>query len=213
MTALTPVGAIRTYARIPRNRAFTYAAWMDAVRAGNTFVTYGPLLEFAVEGKPSGARLKMKRGGGTVDIEWSAASVTVPMSRVELVVNGEIRESTAVNARRATGTWRVMINRSSWLALLVRGHYPDKPEIIAAHSSPAIVEVAGTEFFSAVDATTMLDQIKGALAYIDTIGTRAETATYKRMRLLLTSAHRKLHNELHRHGHHHDHTHTHEHHS
>ncbi|MBL8209027.1 MAG: hypothetical protein JNM09_32815, partial [Blastocatellia bacterium] len=71
---------------------------------------------------------------------------------------------------------------------------------------------AGSEFFSAVDAVTMLDQIEGALAYIDTIGTRADDASYKRMRMTLTAAHRKLHNELHRRGHHHHHTHSHDHH-
>ncbi|NUM55481.1 MAG: CehA/McbA family metallohydrolase [Candidatus Hydrogenedentes bacterium] len=213
MTALTPVGAIRTYARIPRNRGFTYANWMEAIRAGNTFVTYGPLIEFSVEGKPAGARIKMKRNGGAVDVEWNAASVTAPMSRVDLVVNGEIRESKAVNPRQARGAWRVKVDRCSWIALLVRGHYPDKPEIVAAHTSPVMVEVAGTEFFSAVDAETMLDQIEGALAYLDTIGTRVETATYKRMRMILTAAHRKLHNEMHRRGHGHHHTHAHDHHN
>lgn len=212
MTALTPVGAIRTYARIPRNRPFTYANWMDAIRAGNTFVTYGPLVEFSVDGKPAGANIKMKRNGGTVSVEWEAASVTVPMSRIDLIVNGEIRESKAINAKQARGIWRVKVERSSWLALLVRGHYPDKPEIIAAHTSPVMVHVAGSEFFSAVDAVTMLDQIEGALAYIDTLGTRADDATYKRMRMTLTAAHRKLHNELHRCGHHHHHTHPHDHH-
>jgi len=212
MTTLTPVGAIRTYARIPRNRAFTYAAWMDAIRSGNTFVTYGPLLDFTVEGKPAGARIKMKRTGGTVNVEWTVASVTTPISRVDLVVNGEIRESKTVSGKRAHGNWRVKIDRCSWLALLVRGHYYDKPEIIAAHSSPAMIDVTGMEFFSAVDASTMLDQIEGALAYIDTIGTRAETQAYKRMRMLLTAAHRKLHNELHQRGHHHHHTHQHDHH-
>ena len=54
MTAMTAVGTIRTYARIPDGRPFDYGAWMDAVRAGNTFVTYGPLMEFRVEGLLSG---------------------------------------------------------------------------------------------------------------------------------------------------------------
>lgn len=212
MTALTPVGAVRTYARLPRNRPFTYTTWMDAVRAGTTFVTYGPLLEFTVEGKPAGARIRMKRGGGTVDVEWNVASVTVPMSRVDLVVNGEIRESKRVNGREDAGAWRVTVERSSWLALLVRGHYPDKPEIIAAHSSPVLVEVDGSRCFAAADAVTILDQIEGALAYLDTVGTRADTAAYKRMRMILTAAHRRLHNELHRRGHYHEHTHEHDHH-
>jgi hypothetical protein len=206
MAASTAVGTVRTYARMPPDRPFTYDSWKAAVRAGNTFVTYGPLMEFAVNGRPAGSRIEMKAGGGTLDVTWELASVTVPMSKVELVVNGEIRESRAVKPDRDSGQWSVRVDRSSWLALLVRGHYPDKPEIIAAHSSPVMVPLAGSPFFSAVDAVTMLDQIEGALAYIDTIGTRAEDQVYKRIRLKLTSAYRGLHNELHQRGHYHDHT-------
>jgi hypothetical protein len=200
MSANTAVGTIRTYAHIPEGRPFTYDAWMEAVRSGNTFVTYGPLLELRVEGKPAGSRIAMRPGGGTVDVEYELASVTVPMSRVDLVVNGEIRESKRIGATRARGSWRVKLDRSSWLALLVRGHYRDKPEMIAAHSSPVMVEIEGSRFFAAADAVTILDQIEGALAYLDTVGTRAGDAAYKRMRLILTSAHRKLHNEMHRKG-------------
>ena len=32
------------------------------------------------------------------------------------------------------------------MALLVRGHYPDNPEMITAHSSPVMVEVEGSRF-------------------------------------------------------------------
>ncbi len=205
MAASTPVGAVRTYALIPPNREFTYDAWKEAVRAGHTFVSYGPLMEFSVAGRPAGARMEMKAGGGTVDITWELASVTVPMSKVELVVNGEVRESRSVKPDRDAGHWSTKIDRSSWVALMVRGNYADRPEIIAAHSSPVMIRVEGTEFFSAADALTMLDQIEGALAYIDTVGTRAEDEVYKRIRMKLVSAHRTLHNELHRRGHDHDH--------
>jgi hypothetical protein len=206
MAASTAVGTIRTYARIPDDRAFTYDAWKDAIRTGDTFVTYGPLMEFAVEGRPAGSRIEMKSSGGTVDVTWKAASVTVPMSTVELVVNGEIRESRRASPDQDSGHWSVRLDRSSWIALLVRGNYPDKPEIIAAHSSPVMIGVEGTGFFSAADAVTILDQIEGALAYIDTSGTRAEDEVYKRIRLKLTAAYRSLHNELHKRGHYHGHT-------
>lgn len=205
MSADTAVGAIRTYARVPDGRPFDYAAWMDAVRSGHTFVTYGPLLEFAVEGKPAGSRIAMGASGGTVAVTWNAASVTVPMSRIDFVVNGEIRESKQIAQWQDAGQWSVRINRSSWIALLVRGHYADKPEIIAAHSSPVIIAVEGKPFFSIMDAITILDQIEGALAYLDTVGTRAETKAYRRMRLVLTSARRKVHNHMHQKGIYHDH--------
>jgi hypothetical protein len=206
MSASTAVGTVRTYARIPDDQPFTYDNWMAAVQRAETFVSYGPLLEFAVEGQPPGTRLALSSTGGTVDVTWEAASVTIPMSRVELVVNGEIRESVAVDPDRAAGSWSVQVEKSAWLALLVRGHYPAKPEIIAAHSSPVMVDVEDSPMLAAADAVTILEQIEGALAYLDTVGTRKDDATYKRMRLVLESAHRTLHNRMHRLGQYHDHT-------
>jgi hypothetical protein len=206
MAATTAVGTVRTYARIPDGRAFTYDTWLQAVRAGNTFVTYGPLMEFTVDGRIPGSRLALKSGGGTLDVDWKLASVTVPMSKVELVVNGEVRESRSVKPDSDSGHWPVPIERSSWVALMVRGNYPDKPEIIAAHSSPVMIQVGDSPFFSPIDAVTILDQIEGALAYLDTVGTRAEDEVYKRMRLKLTATHRRLHNQLHQQGQYHEHT-------
>ena len=206
MTANTAVGTVRTYARLRPGEEFTYAAWMEALRRGETFVTYGPLLEFSVAGQRMGSRLALPASGGTLDVAWRVATVTVPLSRVELIVNGEIRESVAVPADRAAGHWSLRVDKSAWLALLVRGHYTDQPEIIAAHSSPVMVEVAGSPLLAAADAVTILEQIEGALAYLDTVGTRADARAYKRMRLVLTSAHRSLHNRLHAMGYFHGHT-------
>lgn len=205
MAASTPVGAIRTYARLPEGRAFDYEGWMAAVRSGNTFATYGPLVEFAVEGKAAGQRIGMGKSGGTVNVTWELASCTVPMTRVDLVVNGEIRQSAAVDPHAAQGHWAVRIEKSSWLALLVRGRYPERPEMIAAHTSPVVVEVADSPFFAAADALSILHQIEGAMAYLETIGTRADEKAYQRMRLTLTSAYRTLHNRLHKEGVFHDH--------
>jgi hypothetical protein len=205
MAASTAVGTVRTYARIEPNRPFTYENWMEAVRQGETFVTYGPLLEFYVDGQPMGSRIEMSANGGTVDVTWQTASVTVPLSRVELIVNGEIRESVAVARDSGSGSWSVRVGESAWLALLVRGGYADKPEIIAAHSSPVMIAVEGSPMLPAADAVTILEQIEGALAYLDTIGTRADDRAYKRMRLTLEAAHRTFHNRMHQMGFFHDH--------
>lgn len=205
MSADTPIGAVRTYAQIAPGRPFSYETWKEAVRAGHTFVTYGPLLEFSVEGRAPGSRLAMKRSGGRVTVEWHIASVTIPMTRADLVVNGEIRESRAVKPSSDSGYWTLELDRSSWAALLVRGHYPGKPEIIAAHSSPVMISVEGTEFLAAADAVTILEQIEGSLAYLDGLAVCKGAASYKRMRLVLTAAHRALHNRLHQAGHFHRH--------
>ena len=205
MANTTPVGAIRTYAKLPPSRELTYDRWMQAVRGGNTFVTYGPLMEFAVEGLPGGSKVKMSGTGGTVDVTWTLASACLPMTRVELVVNGEIVRSQSVAPGQASGHWPVKVDRTCWMALLVRGQYPDQPEMIAAHSSPVRVDVRRCELLSAPEATTILEQIEGSLAYLDNVGTRSQTQNYRRMRLSLTQAYRGLHNRLHQAGLYHDH--------
>ena len=204
MSASMAVGTVRTYAQIGQNKPFNYKTWMEAVQSAVTFVTYGPLLEFSVDSYPMGSHIEMSANGGTVDVTWEVASVTLPMSRVELIVNGEIRESREVSPEKDSGHWSVKISKSSWMALLVRGHYIDKPEIIAAHSSPIMIHVEGSPILAAADAITILEQIGGALAYIDIVGTRSESMTYKRMRLVLTSAYRTLHNRMHQLGYDHD---------
>jgi hypothetical protein len=206
MDAATAVGTVRTYTRIQPGLEFTYDNWKAAVRRGETFVTYGPLLEFSVDGQPMGGRIMMTASGGTVDVEWQVSSVTVPVSQVELVINGEICQSVPVSTGDSRGHWPVKIEHSCWLGLLVRGHYADKPEIIAAHSTPVMINVEGSPLLAATDAVTILDQIEGSLAYLDTVGTRAEDRVYKRMRLVLEAAHRSLHNRLHQAGHYHEHT-------
>ncbi len=206
MSSSTAVGTVRTYARIKQDEEFTLDAWKNAIRRGETFASYGPLLEFTVDGKPSGTRMNLNRTGGTVDVNWSAASVIVPMTKVDLIVNGEIRESWSIDKGEGRGRASVKIDKSSWIAILVRGGYPDKTEIILAHTSPVMVAVEGTPFMSAADAVTILEQIEGAVAYLDTMATRADTVAMKRMRLVLTSAHRDLHNRLHQEGHYHHHS-------
>jgi len=206
MSADTAVGTVRTYAKLPADAEFTYEEWKKSIRHGQTFVTYGPLIEFLVEGKPAGNQIEMSSNGGTVNIEWEVASVTIPMSRVDIIINGEVKQSVAVSSWRGNGSWSCKISGSSWIALLVRGNYNDKPEIIAAHTSPVMIKVANSPMLVAEDALTILDQVEGAMAYLDTIGTRAEDNVYKRMRLVLTSAHRTIHNRMHEMGFYHNHT-------
>jgi len=211
MSAGTAVGAVRTYAKIEEDKEFNYDNWKDSVRNGQTFVTYGPLVEFLVDGKPAGSQINMSATGGTLDVAWEVASITVPMMTIELIVNGEVKERKAISKWEGSGNWSVKVEKSSWIALLVRGHYPDKPEIIAAHTSPVMIRVQNSPMMTKADALTILDQIEGAMAYMETIGTRADEKAYKRMRLVLESAHRSLHNRMHEMGFDHIHTPTNDH--
>ena len=207
MSADTAVGTVRTYARI-KDKLFSYDSWKEAVRSGCTFASYGPLLEFQVEDAEMGGKLELPAGGGTLQVMWKVASVTVPVSKIELVVNGQTREVTCVDSGQGeySGCWSVNVGQNSWLALRVRGQQPGKPEMIAAHSSAVMVSIAGESCFNSVDAMAILEQIEGATAFIRTIATKAEERVYNELLMSLTAAHRSLHNRMHRNGMYHNHT-------
>ncbi|MGH7224747.1 MAG: hypothetical protein ACRELF_16110, partial [Gemmataceae bacterium] len=60
------LGSVRTYARLEPNQEFSYGAWIEAVRAGRTFVTDGPLLALSVNGHDPGSVLSLPKAGEMV---------------------------------------------------------------------------------------------------------------------------------------------------
>jgi hypothetical protein len=211
MSAASLLGGVRTYAHLGE-RAFTYDAWKEAVRAGNTFVTVGPLLEFGVNGKPAGSRIDLPAGGGTVDVEWNVASVRVPIEQVEVIAGGLVADQVSPGGMlAAAGSASVTVDHSTWIALRVRGSYRGRAGDIAAHSSAVQLRVDGVTPFSQPDAISVLEQIEGAMAYVDTIAPRPDALRYKRLRVRLERAHQRLHARLHHEGVDHAHTPLHDH--
>jgi len=205
MSAETAVGTIRTYALI--DGVFTHETWKDAVRKGRTFATYGALVDMRVEGKCPGDKIEINKSA-TLQVEWSVASATIPITAVELVVGGETVGVKRFDNVLGThdGYFSVSVDKSTWIAIRIRGHQPDKPEIITAHTSTVMISVDGKRPMDALDAVTIIEQIEGVTAYVKTLGTKAEDRLFKEVIANLTSAHRALHNRMHEMGHYHEHT-------
>ena len=141
MAASSLLGGIRTYAHLGE-RDFTYEHWMEAVRAGNTFVTVGPLIEFSVAGQPAGSRVDLPAGGGTIDVTWTVASVNVPIAQIEVIAGGLVVEQVNTDEPlSASGSASLKITDSTWVALRVRGSYYGREGDIAAHTSSVQIVV------------------------------------------------------------------------
>jgi hypothetical protein len=210
MSAASLLGGVRTYAYLD-DQAFTYENWLAAVKAGNTFVTVGPLAEITVEGISPGGRLELP-SGGTVNVSWRVESVSLPIDRVELVVGGLAAEQLTVDQPlAASGSIELKISQSTWIALRVRGSYHGKQGEIAAHTSAIQAMVAGKPLFSKNEAVAVLEQIEGAIAYVDTIAPRPEALRYKQLRATLEAAYTRLHQRLHQNGIFHQHPPLHDH--
>jgi hypothetical protein len=205
MAAAALLGGVRTYAHLDQ-RPFTYENWLAAVRAGNTFVTVGPLAELSVEGLAPGRRLNLPAGGGTINVTWRVESVSLPLDQVEIVAGGLAVEQTTLNkVLSASGSAELTISDSTWVALRVRGSYQGKHGEIAAHTSAVQVLVEGKALFARHHAIAVLEQISGAIAYVDTLAPRPEATRFKQLRATLEAAYNRLHQRMHHNGIYHDH--------
>ncbi|MCZ7544742.1 MAG: CehA/McbA family metallohydrolase [Anaerolineae bacterium] len=176
MMAGLPVGCVRTYAHLQPGNPFTFETWAEAVRAGRTFTTTGPLLLLTVDGEEPGATLTLPAGGGAVSATARVQSM-VPFHEVEIVANGEVvaRQVAEAGTKELELTAEVPLNRTGWVAARCLSRHtlwhawPIHP---AAHTSPVYVDVAGSPRpFNAKDAKYMLAILRGGLLWLDTLAT------------------------------------------
>ena len=63
-------------------------AWFEALKAGRTFVTTSPLVDFTVEGSRPGETIRLPREGGSLTLRVRVQSL-VPLEKLLLVFKGE----------------------------------------------------------------------------------------------------------------------------
>ncbi|HUU43684.1 MAG TPA: hypothetical protein VMX57_07885, partial [Planctomycetota bacterium] len=183
--------------------------WGDAVRAGRTFSSSGPLMDLTVDGHTMGEEIRLSGGRGTVEVHASAESAW-PIHRLEIVKNGEIVETTTRKAgtRKLDIRTRLHIDGSSWVASrcgsTMKVHHC-WPIFLAAHTSPVYIVVPGTDLFSPSDATYMLTLIDGGLTYLDTLSVRYDEKRHREMKAIYRQAHDLLHDRMVDHAHAHPH--------
>ena len=160
----TPViGADRTYAYL--GSKLDYNAWVEALRAGRTFVTNGPLLEFRVNGKLPGDEIKMPVDGGSLEVSGKVTSV-VPVEKLELIYNGTVVEASATGAINKT----IAITRSGWYTLRATGSQPRRPtddQSVFAETSPIYVLCGDRPIRSRQDAQYFVRWIDDVAAQAD----------------------------------------------
>ncbi len=142
------LGAMRTYARLSAGADFTYKNWIEAVRAGRTFVTNGPLLSFVVDGQEPGATFSVLPDSKTLPVRAEARSVA-PFDRLEILADGKVVAEAAAGGSPCSAVVETdfPISASCWFAARCRGqsqllHRPTN-QCVFAHTSPVYVRVEG----------------------------------------------------------------------
>jgi hypothetical protein len=116
-----PPGIWRVYAHLGSGQPLDYAAWLDAVRQGRTFVTNLPLItEFTVSGRRGGEILEVP-GDSLIAQVRIRASCAIGFNLVKLVADGATVWSRAGTASAIDTTFTLRIATPAWIAARVEG--------------------------------------------------------------------------------------------
>jgi hypothetical protein len=189
MGAYCPLGWLRTYALLDASRPLDYEAWAQAVRAGRTFATSGPVIDLHVEGRRIGDIIQLRADGATLELEALAQSFW-PLAKLEVVQNGRVvaAEQAPAGARVLKVKARVKVASSGWLAARCSGLPGHPGEYVAAHTSPVYLKCGESRAFDAPAAEHMLALVEGGIEYLQTIATAFDEAARKRMVSLFKQA-------------------------
>ncbi len=139
-----PVGFSRVYVHLKPGERFDGESWLNGLNAGRSFVTTGPMLLATLNGQDPGP----VAGDGPYRLVGSALGA-VPLKRVEVVINGEVKRSiTPANRQTDRDAFETAfdetlpIEESSWIAVRC---FEDRPggRVRFAHTAPFHVAVPG----------------------------------------------------------------------
>ncbi len=141
-----PFGFSRVYAKT--EGPLGLKSWLDALKAGRSFVTNGPILFAEIDGLASGE----KWTGPVTKPSTLRATVygVAPLDRIEILYNGVVvQKENLVSTPLGKGGYEAVFetslkpDRSGWYAVRVFEKNGEK-RVRFAHSSPWFVEVPGT---------------------------------------------------------------------
>jgi hypothetical protein len=163
------LGAVRTYARLAPGEGMSLPAWVEAVRAGRTFVTNGPLLSLEVDGQGPGSVIRARRGEKMLRVRAEARSA-VPFDTLEVLAGGTVVAGKPASGNRlaATVETELPLDAPTWLAARCWSaeRLPDG-QCPFAHTSPVHVEVEGRRpVIAPAEAAPLLAVLDRTLAWV-----------------------------------------------
>src|SRR5256885_7754717 len=111
-----PPGLVRVF--VQAGARLDARAFLAGLKAGRTFVSNAPLLEFTLDGRPIGDEIRLPRGGGTLTARVRLRS-SVPVDHLEIIGNGRVVAAISLTRRlpQARATGPISVAGSGWYVL------------------------------------------------------------------------------------------------
>jgi hypothetical protein len=160
------IGDARFYTYVGED--FTFENWLNALKAGRTFASTGPILELTVDGKGPGETLDV-RDGTRVRISAKAfgEASQIPLSELEIVAHGKVlKRLTASEAGQSrdemTLEMSLPVSHGIWIAARAAAGPTQM-----AHSTPVYVTMDGAGFHDSKSARSNLARCEADLKEIE----------------------------------------------
>ncbi len=149
-----PPGLVRVF--VNSGATLNHAAWLAGLKAGRTFVTNAPLLEFSLAGHPIGDEIRLSAGSHRLAARVGLRS-NVPVDHLEIIGNGKVVAMIPLRGGRASAgdTVSIPVNASGWYVLRAYSDHAEMPVLDLypfASTSPIYVSVGGAAVRSPDDA-------------------------------------------------------------
>jgi Tol biopolymer transport system component len=149
-----PVGLNRVY--VKTGAPLDHRRFLDALTAGKSFATNGPLLTFALGGRAIGDEIELPPGSHRLELRATLRSI-VPVDHFELVRNGAVIAEFELEEGGTAGRadQEIQVDRSGWYLMRAwssEATHPVRDQLPFATTSPIYVEVGGEPVRSPKDA-------------------------------------------------------------
>jgi Tol biopolymer transport system component len=153
-----PVGQNRVY--VKTEAPLDHRRFLDALAAGRSFATNGPLLTFSLGGKEAGGEIELPAGSHRLELRASLRSI-VPVDHFEVVRNGEDIAALALGADGTAGrvSREIEVEHSGWVLLRAwnsNATHPVRDSLPFATTSPIYVTLGDEPVRSPDDAEYFL---------------------------------------------------------
>ena len=164
----------RVYVPVPE---LTAKSWLAGLRAGQSYITNGPLLQFNANGAAIGSTLPFS-GPRQIRIEGKAEG-RLDFRGLELVHNGEViatvESAASQNHFQASLAHTLEVREPGWVALRIplKNGKTELDRDLFAHTSPIYFDVAGKRPFRRNIAQQLIEETEANVKTIEQHGTFA----------------------------------------
>lgn len=161
------IGAVRNYVKV--DGIFTPDRWFAELKAGKTFVSCGPVLEFAINDADMGSELSLNPGDAlTIRARARINPDLDQIDRIELIEQGEVIHTVSADVGTTDLRFdhRLTASHGTWFVIRAKGRRQLIDAQTLAVSAPIYVRVGDQDTWKPSEVPAIVERLENELAQL-----------------------------------------------